>query len=93
MWGGGELLYFSKLAAVLRRALHPTAAPGGPVVSCVSPPPPAPGRAGTAFAVGLGEAKGCGVFLGIAIASKTLGSRGGGGSGRRVVGFWKGIRI
>lgn len=64
----------------------------------VTPPglrtlPGAQGRAGTAFAGAGSQAKGCGVFLGIVIASKILRARRGGESGRRVVCAWKRITV
>lgn len=54
----------------------------------VTPPglralPGAQGHVGSAFAGVASQAKGCGVFLGIVIASKTLRARRGGESGRR----------
>lgn len=55
--------------------------------------PDAQGRAGTAFAGVVSQQKGCGVFLGIGIASKTLRARRGGESGRRVVCAWKRIAV
>lgn len=55
--------------------------------------PGAQGRVGTAFAGALSQAKGCGVFLGVVIASKTLRARRGGESGRRVVCAWKRITV
>lgn len=88
--GGWGSTYLAKLAAVLRRALCPTAAPGWPPPRVSAACPEAQRRVGTAFAVVLGQAKGCGVFLGTVISSKTLRSRGGGESRRRVVCVWKG---